>query len=117
MALGNKAEKRKGSEDDDDGDSDDKNLLLSLMSGFREEADIIQHLFDFVDSVMTSHPESPTVIMNYPDLVPMLERGMITCENQFLRENMCKRIKDILQIFYSQSSSEIEQASPVVAVT
>ena len=41
MALGNKAEKRKGSEDDDDGDSDDKNLLLSLMSGFREEADII----------------------------------------------------------------------------
>ena len=66
---------------------------------------------------MTSHPESPTVIMNYPDLVPMLERGMITCENQFLRENMCKRIKDILQIFYSQSSSEIEQASPVVAVT
>lgn len=81
MASGNRAEKGKGNEDDDDGDSEDKKLLVSLMKGFREQADIVHDLFDFVDSVITISPETPSVIMKYPDLEGMLERGMILCEN------------------------------------
>jgi len=37
----------------------------------------------------------------------MLERGMIESENHFLRETMCKRIKDIMfQLFVSGSSQQ-----------
>ena len=93
MVLGNKAEKAKAVDDDDDGDSEEKKLLLSITSGFKEQSEIAQQLFDFITEVFRLDAETPLVIVNYPYLSSMLERGMILTENQFLRKSMSERIK------------------------
>lgn len=81
MVLGNKAEKAKTIDDDDDGDSEEKKLLLSITSGFKEQSEIVQYLFDFITEVFRLDAETPFVIVNYPHLSSMLERGMILTEN------------------------------------
>ena len=90
--LGNKAEKTKALDDEDDGDTDDKQVLLAINVGFKEQADIINYLFNLINLVFSIDPETPTVIITYPNLSQMLERGMMLSENHYLRENMSKRI-------------------------
>ena len=92
MVLGNKAEKAKAVDDEDDGDSEDKKTLLSMNTGFKEQAEIINYLFNVVNWVFSIDLETPTVIINYPNLTQMLERGLMLSENHYLRENMSKRI-------------------------
>ena len=92
MVLGNKAEKTKALDDEDDGDTDDKQVLLAINVGFKEQADIINYLFNLINLVFSIDPETPTVIITYPNLSQMLERGMMLSENHYLRENMSKRI-------------------------
>jgi len=101
MVLGNKAEKAKAVDDEDDGDSEDKKLLLSITASFKEQSEIVQHLFDFISEVFSIDPETPLVIVNYPGLSSMLERGMIITENQFLRKSVGERIKDILKVVHT----------------
>jgi hypothetical protein len=103
MVLGNKAEKAKAVDDDDDGDSEDKKLLLSITASFREQSEIVQHLFDFISEVFSIDAETPLVIVNYPGLSSMLERGMILTENQFLRKSVGERIKDILKEVHTKT--------------
>jgi len=59
----NKPDKNKSVEEDDDGDSEDKKQLLGIMNNCREQADIVSHLFNFVEDVSNSDAETPTVIM------------------------------------------------------
>lgn len=92
MVLGNKAEKAKAVDDEDDGDSEDKKTLLAMNTGFKEQAEIINYLFNVVNWVFSIDLETPTVIINYPNLTQMLERGLMLSENHYLRENMSKRI-------------------------
>ena len=103
MVLGNKAEKAKAVDDDDDGDSEEKKLLLSITSGFKEQSEIAQQLFDFITEVFRLDAETPLVIVNYHYLSSMLERGMILTENQFLRKSMSERIKDILKELHTKT--------------
>lgn len=63
-----------------------------MNTGFKEQADIINYLFNVVHWVFSIDPETPTVIINYPNLSQMLERGLMLSENNYLRENMSKRI-------------------------
>lgn len=96
MALGNKAEKAKQVDDDDDGDSEDKKLHTTITTGFREQAEIVNFLFKVIQSVSATDADTPNVIVNYPDLGSMLERGMMLSENWYVRESMSKLIIDIL---------------------
>ena len=59
MVLGNKAEKAKTVDDDDDGDSEEKKLLLSITSGFKEQSEIVQQLFEFITEVFRLDAETP----------------------------------------------------------
>jgi len=52
MVLGNKAEKAKSvNDEEDDGDSDDKKVLIGVNQGFKEQADIINSLFNLINLV------------------------------------------------------------------
>ena len=104
--MGNKADKSKSVDEEDDGDSEDKKLLLSIMSGFKEQSTIITSLFNYLDKVFSLDKEIPNAVVEYSDLSQMLERGIILCENQFLREVMGKRIKDIVLLLHSRSAGQ-----------
>jgi len=104
MAQGNKAEKTKHTDEDDDGDSDDKNQFLAIIASFKEQADILHHLFDFIDEVLNFDPEVPLVVMQYTAVGEMMERGMILSENWCLRDNFCKRMREILLLLHRQGT-------------
>ena len=66
--------------------------------------------------MFTVDPETPAVIVQYPNLSQMLERGMMLSENRYLRENMSKRIQYILINLHttaSQAAAESASAAPV----
>lgn len=48
------------------------------------------------------------MIVNYPNLSQMLERGMILSENHNLRDNMSKRINEILLALHETSKQSAE---------
>ena len=115
MVLGNKAEKQKALDDEDDGDSDDKKVLLGINLGFKEQAEIVNQLFNLINLVFTVDPETPSVIVNYPSLSQMLERGMMLSENRYLRENMSKRIQYILINMHTTASQSAAEAAASAA--
>ena len=65
----------------------------------------MQQLFNFINEVFSLDMETPTVIVNFPELSGMLERGMILSENQYLRNSMSERIKNILLALHSSSQT------------
>ena len=69
--------------DDDDGyDSVDKKLFNSILEDFREQHEIIQYLFNFVDQFFLSNENAARVILMYPEFSDLLKRGLIYTENQ-----------------------------------
>ena len=62
-------------------------------------------LFNFINEVFSLDVQTPTVIVNFPELSGMLERGMILSENQYLRNSMSERIKNILLALHSSSQT------------
>ena len=103
--------------DEDDGDSEDKKTLLAITSAFRQQADIVQQLFNFINEVFSLDVLTPTVIVNFPELGGMLERGMILSENQYLRSSMSERIKNILLALHSSSQTAAADGSQLVVAS
>ena len=61
----------------------------------------MQLLFDFIDEVFSFDPEGPLVVMQYPELGDMLERGMILSENANLRDSFSRRMRKVLLLLHS----------------
>ena len=66
--------------------------------------------------MFTVDPETPSVIVNYPNLSQMLERGMMLNENRYLRENMSKRIQYILINLHTTASQSAAEAASAASV-
>ena len=100
--------KRPQNDDEDDGDSEEKKKRDQLLVSFKEQADIVKNLFNFLNEVFSRSDREtlPTVIMGYPQLSQMLERGMILTENFYLRRSMSDRIRDILLAVHDQDNIE-----------
>lgn len=60
LSLGNKAEKVKTSmNEEDDEDSEEKKKLMALTKSFKEQSDIVMHLFNFVNQLCACDVDSP----------------------------------------------------------
>ena len=81
LSLGNKVEKAKALNDEDDEDSEEKKKLVALTRSFNEQSDIVMQLFNFVRELCVFEEDSTRVIIEYPELSQMLQRGMILSEN------------------------------------
>ena len=106
MAMGNKAEKGKSMQDDDDDEMEEKKVLQTVLQGFKEQADIVSLLFKMVNQIFMIDQETLMVVVGYPNLSQMLERGMVLSENHLLRENMSKRVNEILLELHENAQQE-----------
>lgn len=103
LAAGNKGDKSKnaGNDDEDGGDSDDKKTLMKILGDFRDQQDIVLSLFNLINEVFTVDEETPSVIVSYPQLSGLLERGMVRSESWLIRQTINERIKDILLVLHN----------------
>lgn len=68
-------------DEDDDGDSEDKKQYLSIIKDFKEQAIVLQQLFDFIEETLRLDSDVPHTMLKYSGLDDLLERGMVLSEN------------------------------------
>lgn len=104
MIKGNKADNvKKQDEDDADDTNEDKKLLQALTDTFKNQTEILAHLFNFMNQIFTKNAEAIKALAEFPHLEDLFVSGMLVSENPKLRSVICQQFSELIKNFAVKS--------------